>query len=131
VNHAKARGWFAPRQGADWVVSPWTEFETVNTLRSLVLQTKGPTAASMEARRRYFKHLFVAGPLERQSIDWTEALKDVHQVSAALASRTQCRSSDALHVAILEQVNPDLFVTFDGKQAALATHRGFQAVHLH
>ncbi len=130
-NHAKAAAWFARRQTDEWIVSPWAEFETVNSLRGLVLQRPGPTAAAMEGRRRYFKHLFRAGPLERESVDWEDVLKDAHQVSSALAVRQRARAADVLHVAILEQINPDVFVTFDGDQAALATARGFQSVHLH
>jgi len=130
VNHGKARNWFAARQRESWLVSPWAELETVNALRSLVLQTHGPTAESMEGRRRYFKRLFSAGPLERSTVDWTEGLKDAHQISAALAARVKCRAADLLHVAILEQLNPDVFVTFDREQALLATQRGFNTVHL-
>jgi hypothetical protein len=38
------------------------------------------------------------------------------------------RLADTLHVAILEQVNPDVFVTGDKDQLALAKARGFHAV---
>ena len=43
-------------------------------------------------------------------MDWDEVLKDAHQISAAFAARLKARSADVLHVAILEQLNPDLFV---------------------
>jgi hypothetical protein len=36
-----------------------------------------------------------------------------------------------LHVAILEQVNPDLFVSGDNDQLALATARGFRSVRFY
>jgi predicted nucleic acid-binding protein len=130
VNHAKAARWFATRQSENWIVSPWAEFETINTLRGLVLQNPGPRAAAMEARRRYFKHLFRAGPLEREEVDWEEVFKDAHQISASSAMRIKARSADVLHVAILEQIHADVFVTFDKEQAVLATSRGFHTVHL-
>ena len=130
VNHGKAAGWFASRAAEDWIISPWAEFETVNSLRSLVRQTPGPSAVSIEARRRYFKHLFQQGPLIRQTVDWLVAIKDAHEISFALAMRLPVRAADTLHVAILEQVNPDVFVTFDKDQSAVATNRGFQTVHL-
>jgi hypothetical protein len=47
-----------------------------------------------------------------------------------LAVRFKARAADVLHVAILEQASPDLFVTFDHDQAALATQRGFPVVRL-
>src|SRR5258708_1190370 len=77
----------------------------------------------------HFKHLFQAGPLERGIVEWLEVLKDAHQISAALATRYKARSADVLHVAILEQINPDVFVTFDQDQSVLAIQRGF-AAHL-
>jgi hypothetical protein len=40
----------------------------------------------------------------------------------------KARATDTLHIAILEQVNPDLFVSGDQDQIALAKARGFQAV---
>jgi predicted nucleic acid-binding protein len=46
VNHPKAARWFALHQTDQWTISPWTEFETVNTLRALVLQSPGPSANS-------------------------------------------------------------------------------------
>ena len=126
-NHQKAAAWFAAHQTDDWIVSPWAEFETVNTLRGLTLQSPGPKPAAMETRRRYFKHLFQVGPLERGTVEWLEVLKDANQISAALATRYKARSADVLHVAILEQLNPDVFVTFDHDQSVLAVQRGFVA----
>jgi predicted nucleic acid-binding protein len=76
TNHGRAAQWFASHQTDEWVISAWAEFETINTLRGLVLHSPGPSAASMEARRRYFKHLFHAGPLTRAAVDWFEALKE-------------------------------------------------------
>ena len=49
-------------------------------------------------------------------------------MSAGHAATVKCRAADILHVAILEQLNPDTFVTGDGDQAALAIARGFRAV---
>jgi hypothetical protein len=38
------------------------------------------------------------------------------------------RSADVLHVALLEQIAPDLFLTRDGDQFALAQARGFKSL---
>jgi predicted nucleic acid-binding protein len=62
-------------------------------------------------------------PLEFTAVDWDVVLKDAHQISAGFAARLKARSADALHVAILEQVNPDLFVSGDKDQLRLATAR--------
>jgi hypothetical protein len=37
-------------------------------------------------------------------------------------------SVDVLHVALLEQINPDLFLTRDKDQGALANARGFETI---
>jgi len=60
-------------------------------------------------------------------VDWDEALKDAHQISAGLSGRLKARSSDIWHVAMLEQINPDIFVSGDRDRLALATARGFQS----
>jgi hypothetical protein len=57
-----------------------------------------------------------------------EALRDANQISAGFATRLKARSADTLHIAILEQINPDTFVSGDRDQVALAKARGFQAV---
>jgi hypothetical protein len=83
----------------------------------------------VEALRRYLNHLLRDGPFEQERVDWQEVIREANQISAAFASRLKARSADTLHVAILEQLNPDLFVSGDRDQVALAVARGFQAVY--
>lgn len=85
----------------------------------------------IEALRRYFSHLLQVGPFELAAVDWDEVRRDAHQISAGFAARLKARSADALHVAILEQLNPDLFVSGDKDQLALATARGFRSVRFY
>jgi predicted nucleic acid-binding protein len=124
----RARAWFTAHQTADWILSDWSRFETLNSLRSLCLQTNGPKPEQIEALRRYFNHLTYHGPFDYERVDWQEVMRDCNQVSTAFAGRLKARAADTLHVAILEQVNPDLFVSGDQDQIALAQARGFQAV---
>ena len=126
--NSKARVWFANHQGDDFLVSDWARFETVNTLRDLCLRPQAPKPELIEALRRYFSHLLQVGPFDFAAVDWDETLKDAHQISASFAARLKARSADVLHVAILEQLNPDLFVSGDKDQLALATARGFRSV---
>jgi predicted nucleic acid-binding protein len=128
--HAKAMRWFRANQSAQWLISAWTEFETVNSLRSLCLRSGGPSPEVAESLRRWFKHLFTQGPFFRERIEWNQVIVDAHQVSASFAARYKARSADTLHLAILEQINPDIFVSMDGNQVALAVRRGFNAVHV-
>jgi predicted nucleic acid-binding protein len=125
--NAKARAWFARHQTADFLISDWSRFETINTLRALCLRPNPPRQELVEALRRYFSHLLNNGPFELPAVDWDEALKDAHQISAAFGAKFKARSADTLHVAILEQLNPDLFVSGDKDQLVLATARGFRS----
>lgn len=129
--NAKARVWFTRHQTSDFLISDWARFETINTLRDLCLRPHPPKAELVEALRRYFSHLLTTGPFELAAVDWDEVLKDAHQISAGFASRLKVRSADALHVAILEQLNPDIFVSGDKDRLALATARGFRSVRFY
>ena len=111
--NAKARAWFAKHQVDDFLVSDWARFETINTLRDLCLRPQPPKVELSEALRRYISHLLQVGPFEFAAVDWDEVLKDAPQITAGFAARLKARSADVLHVAILEQVNPDLFVSGD------------------
>ena len=129
--NAKARLWFSNHQADDFLVSDWARFETINTLRDLCLRPQPPKPELIEALRRYFSHLLQVGPFEFAAVDWHEVLKDAHQISAGFAARLKARSADVLHVAILEQLSPDLFLSGDKDQLALATVRGFQSVRFY
>jgi len=129
--NTKARAWFAKHQSADILVSDWARLETVNTLRDLRLRPHPPKAELIEGLRRYLVRLLRSGPFELSAVDWDEALRDAHQISASAAGRLKARSADILHVAILEQVNPDLFVSGDQDQLALATARGFRSARFY
>jgi predicted nucleic acid-binding protein len=129
--NAKARVWFARHQAGDFLISDWARFETINTLRDLCLRPHPPRQELIEALRRYFSHLLHTGPFELAAVDWDEVFKDAHQISAGFATRLKARSADALHVAILEQLNPDLFVSGDKDQLTLATARGFRSVRFY
>jgi predicted nucleic acid-binding protein len=126
VCHQKARNTFASYFNDDWLTSDWSQFETVNSLRQLCLA--GLSAARAEALVRLFKQWHKAGPFELVSASCEEALRDCRQLSAAHANTSRMRSADVLHVALLEQIAPDLFLTRDGDQFALAQARGFKSL---
>jgi len=129
--NAQARVWFSRHQADDFIVSDWSRFETINTLRDLCLRPHPPRRELIEALRRYFSHLLQVGPFELGAVDWDEVLKDAHQISAGFAAQLKARSADTLHVAILEQLNPDLFVSGDKDQLTLATARGFRSARFY
>lgn len=125
VGHAAAANVFRHNVGAEWQTSEWTQFETFNALRQLCRKNPGPPPEIPEALRRYFKHLHTAGQFVFSETDLVEALRECQQLSAAHGTTIPMRAADVLHVALLEQINPDLFVTRDKAQYDLATARAF------
>ena len=126
--HGDARRFFVSQGPAKWVTSEWTEFETINGLRQLCLAQNGPAPAMMGGFRRLFKRWHTHGNFQREDVELDEAVLECQQISAAHATAIRMRSADVLHVAILEQITPDLFVTRDKDQHDLALSRAFKSV---
>ena len=127
AHHAEARTFFRQHGGAEWLTSEWSRFETNNNLRQLCLAGHGPSAIVAESLRRLFKHWHGQGPFVLVEADMAEAIAECQQLSAAHAAAMRMRSADVLHVALLEQITPDLFVTRDTDQFQLAVQRAFPA----
>ncbi|MGA2853136.1 MAG: PIN domain-containing protein [Verrucomicrobiota bacterium] len=125
AGHDAAMAEFKKHFNAEWITSDWSQFETGNSLRQLCVQNQKLNPDVPEALRRYFKHLHRVGPFSLNMVDWQELLKDSHQISAACGNSIVARSADLLHVAALEQITPDLFITRDKKQHELAVARAF------
>jgi predicted nucleic acid-binding protein len=56
-----------------------------------------------------------------------EAVQDCGTISAAFGTQMRMRSADTLHIALLEQIEHDLFVTRDEEQFNLARRRGLKS----
>ena len=123
VAHDSARLTFREHSGEDWLTTEWSQVETINRLRQLCLA--GANAPRMEALVRFFRHLHRFGPLSLVDTVCEDAFRECLQLSAAFGNRMRIRSADLLHVALLEQIAPDLFLTRDKDQFDLAEARGF------
>jgi predicted nucleic acid-binding protein len=126
AGHSAARRAFAKHNTQDWLTTEWSQFETVNSLRQLCLGGLRPPTA--EGLVRFFKRLHHAGPFQLAESVCEEAFRESRQLSAAYGNNIRMRSADVIHVALLEQINPDLFITRDNDQFALAKARGFQCL---
>jgi predicted nucleic acid-binding protein len=122
-----AKAFFLRHAEEEWLTCSWSQFETINSLRQLSRHKPGPPTTLADALRRLFKHWHEAGSFSFEETDTDEAVIEAAQISAAVGSRVRMRSADVLHVALLEQINPDLFVTRDKDQFALAKARAFPA----
>jgi predicted nucleic acid-binding protein len=126
TGHATARALFAKHAADDWVTSEWSRFETINSLRQVV--RGGWKAPHAEATIRLFKHWHRTGPFEAASPGLDAAMPECQQLSAAHGTISTMRAADVLHVALLDQLRPDLFVTRDQDQFTLAQTTGWSAL---
>lgn len=125
--HAGARKFFSAHATDQWLTSTWSQFETANSLRQLCLANPGPKPLVAESLRRLFKYWHSRGPFLFVETQLDEAVNECQHLSAAHATAMRMRSADVVHVALLEQMTPDLFVTRDEDQFKLAQQRAFPA----
>ena len=125
--HQPARRFYLSHPTAEWVTSAWSQFETLNGLRQLCLAAPGNTPEQAEALRRLFKHWHERGNFTFEPTEPADAIQECSQISSAHATALRMRSADVLHVALLEQIEHDLFVTRDRDQHALAVSRAFKS----
>lgn len=128
--HGAAFAFFAQRQGEEWQTTEWSVFETLNTLRQLCLPQPGAQPHAIEAIRRLFKHWHRNGAFTRTEVDLPAALAEAQQLSSAHGNSLRMRSADVLHVAMMGELNPDLFITRDKDQHTLAVAAGVNSVLL-
>jgi predicted nucleic acid-binding protein len=127
TGHRAARAFYSKHLADDWVSSNWSQFETINSLRQLRRANQNLPEELPEALRRLFKKWHERGNFSLERTDSDEAINEAAQISAAFGTSFRARSADVLHVALLEQINSDLFVTPDKERFALARARGFSA----
>jgi predicted nucleic acid-binding protein len=126
TGHLRARQFFRQRYEETWLTSQWSAFETINSVRQICLQRPGPDRSRVEGLRLLFKRLHKTGPFESLRLDLNDAVIECAIISSAFGTAMRSRSADLLHVALLEQISPDLFVTRDKDQFDLAQARGFR-----
>lgn len=67
-----------------------------------------------------------AGRFERPACDFSEVFRKAEELSGKHAAATLARTLDILHVATAVVIGANKFVTFDSRQAALATLAGLK-----
>lgn len=125
--HASTRKFYLSQPNAEWITSDWSQFETINAIRQLCMQNPGIKTELAESLRRLFKHWHRHSNFTHADTNSAEAISEAQETSAAHGTKLRMRSADALHVALLEQIEHDLFVTRDKDQFALAMKRAFNA----
>lgn len=123
--HPATRSFFLANASDEWLTSSWSLFETRNAIRQLCLMPAGISPEQAESVLRLFRHWHQRGIFKAVATNLSEAANEAQQLSATHATSLRMRSADVLHIALLEQINPDLFVTRDKDQHALALARAF------
>ncbi len=80
--------------------------------------------AAWEARLDRF---LTRGSLQSAPTDWPEAIERALKLSATHTLKLGTRAYDILHVAFAQELGCRIFVTGDGRQAALAKAAGLKA----
>jgi predicted nucleic acid-binding protein len=103
----------------------WQEIEIKNALR-LKLFRKELTSAESKKALGALQTDLASGVLQRASYNITAVFRIADDLSERHTASLGCRTLDILHVAVAKVINADAFVTFDIRQAALATKEGLK-----
>jgi predicted nucleic acid-binding protein len=106
------------------------ELELLNALRR-GLAEKALDVSAHDATIRRINDDEVAGFLERRILNQIQHYEKARQLSKKFTGQLFCRSLDLLQVASALVLGAETFVTFDKKQAKLATATGLQVVPDH
>jgi hypothetical protein len=103
----------------------WHEIELKNALR-LKLFRKEMTAGELEKGLDNLYSDLASGLLQKASSDFTAVFRTANTLSENHSTSLGCRTLDILHVAAAVVIGAKTFVTFDARQAALATKAGLK-----
>ena len=106
-----------------YLLTPWQEIEARNALRLKVFR-KEITAAEMQASLEAFDDDILSG--RWKTPEYTEATvwRFARELSDRHAATIGCRTLDLIHVAVALSFGVKTFMTFDGRQSAVAKLEG-------
>ena len=107
---------------------PFTHFHAVEIRTALRLKCgRGEiTVAQLKGALRDLQEDIDAGVLDRPEYDLPGVFHKAEELSAKYAAVTFARGLDILHVAAAVLIGARQFVTFDARQAALASRAGLE-----
>ena len=111
--------------GSALVFTTLHELEVANALELKVFR-KEASAAQVKATHALVAADVSSGLLHRPSVSWADVWKQADAFARQHTRLLGCRSLDILHCAVAAQLDPQLFVTTDGRQARLAAKIGLR-----
>jgi predicted nucleic acid-binding protein len=125
-DHSETVQKWIERQDDPLPVWDWQQIEMYNALRLKVFW--GDISAAQANRLiQLFGQRLHRGQYFYPEIDRAELRASFQELSRE-TMRLGCRIMDILHVACAMQIEPEVFVTFDARQRALARHAGLRVL---
>ena len=115
---------FMERHGQALPFTPWHRLEVRNAIRLAVWQKAIDAPQGKTQLKQLDTDLKEAALLLHTPIDWTDVLREAEKLGAAHNLAIGCRSADLFHLAACRELGCDTFLTFDGKQTAMAKAGG-------
>ena len=105
---------------------PFTHFHAIEirTALRLKLGRREITDAQLKGALRALQEDIDKGRLDRPAYELLTVFREAEELSAKFAAVTLSRSLDILHVAAAVVIGARQFITFDARQAALASKAG-------
>ena len=124
ANTARAKSYLGSL-GAPLVFSALQALEVRNAFELGVFRGLFPAADAAAARVNLEQDLR-SGRLVKTSVNWPLAFRVASSLSKRHSATTGTRSMDILHVAAAKSLRASEFISFDGRQRALATALGLK-----
>ncbi len=112
------------RHGQALPFTPWHRLEVRNAIRLAVWQKVIDAQQGKTQLKQLDADLKEETLLVHMAIDWTDVLRGAEKLGAAHNEAIGCRSADIFHVAACRELGCDTFLTFDGRQTAMAKAAG-------
>lgn len=103
---------------------PWHRLEVRNAIRLAVYQKVIEPAQAKQQLKQVDQDLKEATVLIHQNVDWTDVLRRAERLGASHNESIGCRSADLFHVAAALELERDVFLTLDARQATMARAAG-------
>ena len=108
---------------APYVLTQWQELEVKNAIRLKAFRAE-ITAAEMNQSIAAFEQDIATGRWQRPAFTAATVEQKADELSAGHSAALGCRTLDIIHVAAAPVLGATEFVTFDGRQGALAKQVG-------
>ena len=108
---------------APYVLTQWQELEVKNAIRLKAFRAE-ITAAEMNQSIAAFEQDIATGRWQRPAYTAATVEQKADELSAGHSTALGCRTLDIIHVAAALVLGATEFVTFDGRQGALAKQVG-------